>query len=101
MKIKIKVENKNKCLEIPLKIEEIREVYDELWHSILDYSEKYKKLSKDKKKTYKILSNLQNKLMHLVHDIIDKGIVYRLKDNKWVKEKKPYYNKIPKWKRLK
>jgi len=98
MKIKIRVESRKKYLNIPIRLEEIREVYDELWHSILNYDEKYKKLSRDQKKTYKVLSGFQNKLRHLVHDIIDKGIYYRIETNKWIKEKKPHYHKKPKWK---
>ena len=98
MKIKIKVENKNKYLEIPFSAEEIKEVYDELWHSILYYDEKYKKLSKDKKKTYKILSKFQFKLMHLVHDIIDRGICYRYEAKKRIKE--IHYHKKPTWKNV-
>lgn len=102
MKIKIKIEDKNKHIIIPLKKEEVRAIYDELWHSISYYNEKYKKLPKDKKKEYEILANLQNKLMHLVHDIIDKGVVYSFKDNKSVREKKPIYViKKPNWKKHK
>jgi|SRR3989344_7430167 len=100
MKIKIKIEDKNKHITLPVKKEEIRAIYDELWQSLSYYNEKYKKLPKDKKKTYKILTNLQNKLMHLIHDIIDKGVVYNIKNNKSIKLKKPFYViKKPNWKK--
>ena len=100
MKIKIKVEDNKKCLEIPLKIEEIRELYDELWRTVIYYDENYKKISKDRRRTYKILASLQMKLMHLVHDIIDRGVVYKLENDKFIKEKIPSYHKKPKWKKI-
>ena len=43
-----------------------------------------------KKKTYKILTVLQRKLMHLVHDIIDRGICYRYEAKKRIKEKQKF-----------
>ncbi len=100
MKVKIRVEDKNKFVEVPIKVEEVRELYDEIWRVISYYNDKWKKLSKDRKRTYKILCGLQDKLMHLVHDIIDKGIVYELKNDKFIKKKSPYYHKKPKWRTL-
>lgn len=101
MKIKIKVEDKDKYLEIPLNRNEIREVYDELWESIIYYNEKWKKLDKHKKRTYKILAKLQDKLVHLVHDVIDKGAVYELGDNLKIKKKSVhYFERKPRWKKL-
>ena len=67
------------------------------WREIY-YDEKYNKLSKDKKKTYKILTVLQRKLMHLVHDIIDRGICYRYEAKKRIKE--IHYHKKPNWKNV-
>jgi len=98
MKIKIRIEDKKRYIDIPIEVKEIREVYDELWHSIIYYDEKYNKLSKDKKKTYKILTVLQRKLMHLVHDIIDRGICYRYEAKKRIKE--IHYHKKPNWKNV-
>ena len=62
------------------------------------YNDKYKRLDKDRKRTYKVLAGLQNKLMHLVHDVIDKGVVYELKNDKFIKKKNPFYHKRPRWK---
>jgi len=101
MKIKIRVEKKNKFLEIPISKEEIREIYDENWDSIMYYDEKYNKLSKDKKKTYKNLASLQKKLMYLIHDVLDEGVYYTMEKGKFVKSKKPHYNKKPSWGSLK
>ena len=59
MKTKIRVEDKIKFLEIPIEVKEIRVLYDELWSVILRYDDKYKKLDKERKRTYKILTGLQ------------------------------------------
>ena len=98
MKIKVKIEDKNKYLEIPISKKEVRELYDELWHMIFYYNERWKKLTKKSKSAYKIILKFQDKLEHLVHDVIDKGIVYELGDNLKIKKRMVHYiKKEPRW----
>ena len=98
MEISLIIKEKNKSLNIPITKEEIRTVYDKLYHNISYYNENRKKLKKYQKEGYKNLIEFHNKLMFLVHDVIDKGKVYRIEGKKSILEKKPHYIvKKPKW----
>lgn len=80
IKISIRIEKEDKYIEIPLKVKEIRKLYD----IYLFTREK--------------IDSIAKKLMFLIHDVIDDGTVFTYKNGKLVKLKEKHYIiRKPKW----
>ena len=101
MRIKIVIEDKKKRrIEIPISLKEIRDVYDGMYICMDDKERAHKNLKLNK--VDKGFFNFHNKLRHIIHDIIDEGRVYELKEKDKLKfklsKKRHYLVKKPLWK---
>jgi len=88
MKIELIIEKKGKFARIPLTVKEVRNIMDMAFYLVDESDMKKNKINTEK---------IADKFLHVVNDIMDDGILYKMEEKKFVKLKERHYFKKPQW----